>query len=696
MRTETTHREDVAVKRILSLALVAALAACDRATPAGAPSSSGILTRIVRGLGVAKTDPLTLRIDLYPTVLPNHAFRIEVSYRDGAGNLMDLADHITLRLDKNTLGASLSGTLMRPAVHGIATFDDLAIDTVGDGYTITAKSPKAATVTSTPFGAAYSVVAPQQTAGSTATAQPISPNVPELGSLGPGHVDYYRFRGTVGEILTVSSYANRLDLGNWDTSLRLRLIAPDGTTEIARSGAPSRDAHGVDNGFAMLRLPQEGDYYLACDVDQEGFLTGAYGVLLTLSPDPGPALQVESEPWGTVGGNDTPATAQALSPGLLYGHFDTPPTNATASDFYKIAIASPTRIHVELIAARNGAAYGDVAWDPRLELQDSSGAVLWSNDNSYGLDPAIDYAVTVPGTYYVRVTRSESPSNTGASPYFVAYSALAYSPLAQVAGNTTAAAAMPIGYGADVAGSFATAGDRYFAFGGTAGDVVSLAVGDRSGLQGASLNAPDVVLLATDGTTALSSGSTTGSAAESKPNLRQTILQTTGTFLVRVRSATAGSFGLRLDRLAASDREVEPNDSAAQANPVGASGWVSGAIGAAGDQDHFLVHAEAGELVTVSLLAAPGLGRGTALSDWGSALMPKLEVRDANGHVLSLTAADRKGSFNFAESAQLPRPPMIETAFRAPVAGDYDVVVSDSDGQGGPTYFYGLHVWGNK
>jgi len=59
----------------------------------------------------------------------------------------------------------------------------------------------------------------------------------------------------------------------------------------------------------------------------------------------------------------------------------------------------------------------------------------------------------------------------------------------------------------------------------------------------------------------------------------------------------------------------------------------------------------------------------------------------------------RKGSFNFAESAQpgqLARAPMIETAFRAPAAGDYDAVVSDSDGQGGPTYFYALHVWGNK
>jgi hypothetical protein len=70
--------------------------------------------------------------------------------------------------------------------------------------------------------------------------------------------------------------------------------------------------------------------------------------------------------------------------------------------------------------------------------------------------------------------------------------------------------------------------------------------------------------------------------------------------------------------------------------------------------------------------------------------------------VLSSTAADRKGGFNFAESAQHPllplldRAPMIQTSFRAPAAGDYDIVVSDADGQGGPTYFYALNAGGNQ
>jgi hypothetical protein len=731
MNTETRHRDVSAmtrtrskgdsVKRIkLMLALgmtVAALAnqACDRAEPIWSQNGStsapgrGLLGRMADGF-LVKKDQLSLRIDLYPDALPGQPFRVDVSYRNSAGALMDVSERVTIRLGKNPTGATLRGTLTRTTVKGAATFNDLVLDKVGEGYTLATKQARAADAISAAFGVAYSVIAPPQPAAPPnappTAAVAISPNVPVFGAVVPGQVDYYVFHARVGEILTAASFANRLDMNSWDTSLRLRLFAPDGTTEIARSGATNPDAHGVDNGFSMVRIPVEGDYYLACDVDQQGFLSGAYAVVMKLLPNPGPFLQTENEPWGATGQNDSQATAQALLPGLLYGHFDTPANNATASDFYKIAILIPSRVRIDLTAARNGAAYGDVAWDPRLELQDASGAILWSNDNSYGRDPAIDYIITTPGTYYVRVTRSESPSNTGASPYFLSYLPFPYFSVAPVA-SASAATAPPIKYGAEVSGSFTVAGDQYFAFGGTAGDVVGLVVEDRTQLQGASLlmnptSGADAVLLGTDGVTALASGSAFGNPAESKFNVRQTILQATGTYFVRVRSVTTGRFGLRLERLAATEREIEPNDSAAQATPIGASGWVSGAIGSAGDQDHFLIHAEAGQLVTVSVLAAPGAGMGTSLSDWGSALMPKLEVRSAQGAVLSSTAADRKGGFNFAESAQHPllplldRAPMIQTSFRAPAAGDYDIVVSDADGQGGPTYFYALNAGGNQ
>jgi hypothetical protein len=284
--------------------------------------------------------------------------------------------------------------------------------------------------------------------------------------------------------------------------------------------------------------------------------------------------------------------------------------------------------------------------------------------------------------------------------------------------NTTTAAAMAIKYNSDVSGSFSAAGTHYFAFGGTAGDIVRLIVQDRTVLQGASLTmtpagaatapgapAPtaDATFLRDDGVTELGTGASLADASKSRLNYRQTILQTTGTYFVRVQSSVAGKFGLRLERAAASTREVEPNDTFATANLVPANGWISGAIGTAGEQDHFKVHAEAGQFMTVSLLGHAGGGLGMPLSDWGSALVPTIEVRDSLGNLLSATSADRKGDFNYAETLQHPlvgqtsnAPATVQTSFRAPAAADYDIVVSDADGQGGPTYYYALHVWKNQ
>jgi hypothetical protein len=115
------------------------------------------------------------------------------------------------------------------------------------------------------------------------------------------------------------------------------------------------------------------------------------------------------------------------------------------------------------------------------------------------------------------------------------------------------------------------------------------------------------------------------------------------------------------------------------------------------------VHAEAGQLMTVSLLGATGTGLGMPLSDWGSSLMLAVAVRDSLGNLLSTTSADRKGMFNFAETLQHPliaqisnAAPTVQTSFRAPAAGDFDIAVTDADGQGGANYFYALHVWKNQ
>ena len=703
------------IKRLFALgASIAVLAnpACNGAAPpAGQMGLSSAQGQALTTVGTVSG--LSLKIFLYPVALPGEPFAVEVSFRNATGQLMNVSDSVTLRLTTNPTAATLTGTTTRPSVAGVASFPGLIIDKSGLGYILTASSIQGGSATSRTFRIACSEDdEPGLSAGgSLATAREMSPKVPEFRVLGAGEVHYFMFRATVGQLLSVSSYASRVDMADWDTSLRLRLIAPDGTTEIARSGAINADARSVDNGFSMIRIPQEGVYYLACDTDQAGFLSGVYSVVMKLDDKPS-LLQIETEPWGATGQNDTHATAQSLLPlatgGPLYGHYDNTAAGAPSSDYYKIVISGPMRVRIDLVAARNGGANGDNIWDGRLDLEDATGRVLWSNDNMNGLDPAIDYIVTVAGTYYVRVTQSAHPASPGtSSPYFLLYQQAAYLPTVAVGGSTIAAAT-PIAYGANISSSFSAAGDRYFSFAGTAGDLVRLAVQDQTQRQGASLTlnptaAADAVFLRANGAGGVadvSSGAAFSSPTESQLNVRQTILQATGTYYVRVRSASAGSFGIRVDEIATSTPEVEPNDSFALANSI--PGPVSGVIAAAGDTDHFKRFAPAGQLVTVSLLAAPGAGTGSSpLADWGSALMPRLEIRNSLGILLSVTSADRRGESNYAESLQHPlrslvgASPMIQTTFRTPAAGTYEAVVSDADGQGGPTYFYALSVSNN-
>jgi len=701
----------------LFLAL-AAMALLANACNSSAPSASSAAQVRTDQTGRAATTPgttagLSLRVDVFPYALVNDTFPVIVSFRNSTGQLMNVADNISIKLSTNPTAATLLGSSLKAPVNGVARFD-VSIAKAGQGYGITASSAKAGTATSALFNVAYS-----QDVGTPghalSAAQVISPKVPMFGSIDPLEVQYYKFSATAGQQLSVSAYANRIDTLNWDTSMRIRLLAPDGTTELARAAATTPDDLGVDNGLSLVRLPQDGDYYLACDVDQRGYLGGKYAMLMTLAVDPGISLQKETEPWGTTGQNDTIATAQKLNTGTLYGHYDATPSGAPTSDFYAITIVNPVRVRLDLNAARSGAAYGDRIWVGRLQLQDAAGNVLWTNDRSYGLDPAIDYVITKAGTYYVRVTASGDQTNAYGSPYFLNYQATPYTATAESTTNSTSAAAMTLSYSSDVSGSFAAAGTHWFAFGGTAGDVVRLVVEDQTVLQGATLTmAPpgatpaaagptaDVAFLKSDAVSELPAGYSFTDASESRLNYRQTILPSTGTYFVRVRSTAAGKFGLRVERLATSSFEVEPNDTAATAMVVPASGWVSGIIGS-GDQDHFKVHAEAGQLVTVSVLGPAGAGLASSLADWGSSLMPSLSVRDSSGNVVSSTSADRKGSVNFSETLQHPLvaqignvPPTVQASFRAVAAGDFDVAVTDADGQGGANFYYALQASKNQ
>lgn len=76
--------------------------------------------------------------------------RLEVGVLDGAGNLVrDESLNVTLSLDAHPSGAGISGTLTRPAVHGVAHFQDVVVDRAAAGLTLRARATGLADGTTT-------------------------------------------------------------------------------------------------------------------------------------------------------------------------------------------------------------------------------------------------------------------------------------------------------------------------------------------------------------------------------------------------------------------------------------------------------------------------------------------------------------------------------------------------------------------
>jgi hypothetical protein len=77
---------------------------------------------------------------------------VTVRAEDAQGNLMeDFDGDVEIALESNPGSADLSGTLTVPASDGVAIFDDLIIDEVGDGYTLRASASNMESAISTPF-----------------------------------------------------------------------------------------------------------------------------------------------------------------------------------------------------------------------------------------------------------------------------------------------------------------------------------------------------------------------------------------------------------------------------------------------------------------------------------------------------------------------------------------------------------------
>ncbi|MEQ1607243.1 MAG: Ig-like domain repeat protein, partial [Pyrinomonadaceae bacterium] len=260
----------------------------------------------------------------------------------------------------------------------------------------------------------------------------------------------------------------------------------------------------------------------------------------------------------------------------------------------------------------------------------------------------------------------------------------------EVEPNGTFATASPIGSAAAVvrAPLFPNGDIDFYSFTATAGDRIYAATMTSSS-AGSSTDS-QITILSTDGTTVLEFDDDNGSfAALSSSNAGVTI-PSNGTYFIKVNDFTAGTTSERPYELyfrrqtAAPTAEVESNDTPATANPLPASGHVSGARNpaAATEQDWYSFTANAGDTVMLSLDVDPE----DDLVVWNGRLGLAL-FGDAGNQIL---VVDDAGTGDVTPNPNRPSEAMFMT-FKT--AGTYFAFVdSASAAVGGPTATYNLSV----
>ncbi|HEV8112282.1 MAG TPA: hypothetical protein VGR31_05870 [Planctomycetota bacterium] len=501
-----------------------------------------------------------------------------------------------------------------------------------------------------------------------------------------GDIDWFSFHIIKGQTIKAELYGTRLDQATWDASgtvPRLTVFFPDDVTKLMEHSFLSGWPGGAqDFEIPMFHAKTTGTYWFVVQPDDELVGGGRYALRVSLaSPVPS---QFEIEEDLETGVDDTPGTAQPITPGLLAGYH-----KLGNDDFYSVTVTGPRVLRFELLSQRNGAWGGSTSiYDPLMRLYGTDGAtVLATNDDAFFHDPAIQYAVSVAGDYRIQVT--ENPGNLSGAPYFLKVSSDPATTLTEIEPNNTPPGADPFAYGDAMSGSAAPGTVDWFQFVGTAGDMVRLQVFDKNNSDSAS-EALDVALFASDGTTPIPFHE--GPAFQ----VLTTILQTSGTCYVRAQTAAgavgATNYRLELSRFLSAIYETEPNDTIAVAPAFPGSGQVAGVIATAGDRDLYHFTAPSRSLVSFVVYAdatATGSDGFSEYSGHGSDLDPLLTIRDDAGAPMTVSTSQPVG-LDFTEGIIDGLPTATVTFVATPTSSSYFIEVTAADGSGGPNHTYVL------
>ena len=205
---------------------------------------------------------------------------VQVAAQDDAGNTVTgFTDDITIVLGTNPSGGTLSGTTTVGAVNGVATFSNLSIDKVGNGYTLVATATEPRGAISAPFNITprpathlvFSVQPSNAVAGST-----ISPAVQVAARDDAG--------GTVADFGSQITIALGTNPGGGTLA---------GTTTVT-------PVNGVAT-FPNLSIDRAGNGYRL--VANATGLTGATSALFNITPRPATHLVFTVQPSNAVAGS---------------------------------------------------------------------------------------------------------------------------------------------------------------------------------------------------------------------------------------------------------------------------------------------------------------------------------------------------------------------------------------------------------
>ena len=271
------------------------------------------------------------------TISPSPTVRIQDAY----GNLTPSNATVSMTLTAGPAGATLSGSTTRAAAAGVATFNNLTVNTAGVGYRLTASSGPLPPTASTPFTVS---AGPAQTLVLTGLSDPTTAGIP--GSVTATARDAYGNTST--------AYAGTVHFTTTDPAATLpadyTFVAADAGTHtfsnaVVLKTAGSRSVTATETttptmtGVQNVTVTAGAADHLAFGVQPSGTASGA-----TISPSP--TVRIE-DAYGNLTGS-TANVALTLTGG---------PAGATLSGTTTVAAAGGLASFNDLAVDRAGVGY---------------------------------------------------------------------------------------------------------------------------------------------------------------------------------------------------------------------------------------------------------------------------------------------------------------------------------------------------